>query len=318
MGYGAKRATGLLVAASFAAAVPLARAWAQSPQPRSTCSTFAASNEPSSVFDAGEEVIVRGTGFGAGSLVFVRFEQGERSAELGRVETNDLGAFAAPAAAIPNDVVEGNASISVLDARASATCAITVREAAASQGGGTNILFVIWGALLAIFAVVLAVLTYRRWKSERLREAMGRIGGRSPETAGDAAADAAEPAGRPARQKKRKVAARPAAWELDAWEEEAAGRASFPIGPDAGDVPADADESGGPSEVSQDASEDEEWAPPRRSAHPPVVERRSVGSEAVEPPRLPVGWDGGRLRPNRQTSQAIERLRREVKTWGRS
>ena len=279
-----------------------------------TCSTFNATNEPASRFDAGDEIIVRGTGFGAKSLVFVRFEQGARTAELARADANDLGAFTSPKAKIPGAIVDGAASIIALDARGSATCEITVIQAAADEDGDLGGLYLVWGSALAIFGVILAVLTYRRWKAERLREAMDRIGrrDRSP--------------GRPGRKEGRAhdddlVGA----WELDPWESGAVERSpdervrsdvepeqpdavTFPIGPD----PI------GPEALDDDGEDDDEdlerWSEPEDDA--PSTTKPDEGVN--EPPRLPDGWDSGRLRPNRQASDAIERLRREVRTWGRS
>jgi hypothetical protein len=312
---------GLFGAGAFAvllAAVSLFASGAEAQAPaRATCTTFNASNEPASAFDAGDEIIVRGTGFGSKSLVFVRFEQGARTAELARADANDLGALAAPKAEIPGSVVDGPASIIALDARGSATCEITVREVAADEGGDLGGLYLVWGSALAIFAVILGVLTYRRWKAERLNEAMEHLGRRERPEEG------------PGRQKDGPKEEDEAAgtWELDPWESEQAAMersgsrdvegpaddrpqpeprpkqqpVTFPIGPE------------------EDDADDDRWIEPVEDEEPsPAVPEVPEAPEVKEPPRLPDGWDSGRLRPSRQASDAIERLRREVRTWGRS
>jgi hypothetical protein len=300
------------------------------------CSTFNEQNEPSPTFDAGEKVIVRGTGFGAKSLVFVRFEQGTRNAELVRPTANDLGAFTTQATAFPADVIDGPATIRALDARGAATCDVTMRGGSSGDEGGLGGLYLVWGAALALFAVILGVLTYRRYKAERLNAAMDKLSFTAPA----------------------KAKATSDAWELDAWEQEAASarQAPAPVPPGSADVRAwgRSDESGADATDEDDVEwfdpeadpasvkdprihvfetdeplepepepepEPEQGPEPEPEPEPepaPHVASRPHVEEPSEPPHLPVGWDAGRLRPNRQTSDAIERLRREVRTWGRS
>jgi hypothetical protein len=139
-----------------------------------TCSTFDANNTPTTAFRGGEKIVVRGTGFAANSIVLVNLLQGNRTVELDRVRANDLGAFAMTDATVPGSVSDGDAAIRALDARGSATCALTLTAGDGSEGslGG---LFWVWGVGLALFGLVLAMLTYRRWKGARLREAVDSL-----------------------------------------------------------------------------------------------------------------------------------------------
>ncbi len=139
-----------------------------------TCNTFDAGNVPTTAFRGGDKIVVRGTGFAANSVVLVNLLQGNRTIELDRVRANDLGAFALTDATVPGTVADGEAAIRALDARGSATCALTLSagEGSESSLGG---LFWVWGVVLALFGGVLALLTYRRWKAERLREAVDSL-----------------------------------------------------------------------------------------------------------------------------------------------
>ncbi len=175
------RRASALIFLTFAALVPPALAQT-SPPPSApppsapaaapaTCTTYNEASEPASSFRAGERITVSGQGFGPRSLVLVSFQQGTRTVELAQVTSNDLGAFRTARVPLPASVTTGAASVRSLDARGSAICAITVKPAAASDDEPT-LLYIIWGSALAIFGVVLALLTYRRWKTERLRAAM--------------------------------------------------------------------------------------------------------------------------------------------------
>ena len=140
----------------------------------STCNTFDVNNVPTSAFRGGDKIVVRGTGFGPNSLVIVNLQQGTRTVDLARVNANDLGAFVLDDATIPATVIAGDAAIRALDARGSATCPVTL---AASEEDKSSLrgLFLVWGSLLGAFAAVLALLTYRRWKAERLRDAVDSL-----------------------------------------------------------------------------------------------------------------------------------------------
>jgi hypothetical protein len=153
--------------------------WGPDAAAAATCNTFDSNNTPTTAFTGGEKIVVRGTGFAANSVVLVNLQQGNRTIDLARVRANDLGAFALSDATVPADVGEGDAAIRALDARGSATCAITLapgEDADGSLGG----LFLVWGIVLAAFGAVLAALTYRRWKAARLREAVDSLAWRDP------------------------------------------------------------------------------------------------------------------------------------------
>ena len=142
------------------------------------CSTFDSRNQQTSVFRAGEAMAIRGTGFGAGSTVVATFRQGVRAAELGRVQTSDLGAFSMPATSIPDTAEPGNGSLVVVDGPSSANCDLTI-EAGPARGTGDSdtptALFIAWGIALAIVAAWLAIITLRRWQRGRLRRAMSDL-----------------------------------------------------------------------------------------------------------------------------------------------
>lgn len=139
-----------------------------------SCTTYDAQSLPTSTFRGGEKIIVKGTGFGPNARVLVSLQQGTRTIELTGADANDLGAFTVTDAAIPRTVADGEAAIRAIDARGSATCPITL-EAAAEEETGLSGVFWIWGGLLAVFAIVLGALTYRRWKTERLKEAVDSL-----------------------------------------------------------------------------------------------------------------------------------------------
>jgi hypothetical protein len=140
-----------------------------------TCNTFDANNTPTTAFSGGEKIIVRGTGFAANSIVLVNLLQGNRTIELERARANDLGAFEVASGTVPSSVSDGDAAIRALDARGSATCGLTLTAGEGSDESSLGGLFWVWGLGLALFGGVLALLTYRRWKAERLREAVDSL-----------------------------------------------------------------------------------------------------------------------------------------------
>ena len=314
---GADAGPDLMTRLAIAASAALALVFAMSatpavaqPAPPATCSTFNASSEPSSTFAPGEKLTVRGTGFGPRSHVLVSLQQGIRTVELAEATANDLGAFSASGAQIPDTVVGGKASIRALDARGSAVCGITVSGSAKNDESGLGVLYVVWGTMLALFGLFLVVLTYRRWKAERLREAVDQLAARGEEDARPSDHDEADDEreqlpvlsgrGRPAGDRRERYGA--------SW-------------------------AGEPLRQPEDGGEDvsDEWAfrehAPARWARDtprePALVRRSTGGDVASaepddvdaPPVLAEGWDAGRLRSGRRASEAIERLRREVGTW---
>jgi len=142
------------------------------------CSTFDTSNQQTNGFRAGEAMVIRGTGFGMRSTVVATFRQGVRAAELGRVQTSDLGAFSMPAASIPDTAEPGNGSLVIVDGPRSATCDLAI-EAGPARGAGDSdtptALFIAWGIALAIVAALLAIITLRRWQRGRLHRAMADL-----------------------------------------------------------------------------------------------------------------------------------------------
>ena len=273
-----------------------------------TCATFNAASEPSSRFEPGDAITVRGTGFGAKSLVLVSFQQGTRTVELARATANDLGAFRASNAQIPSSVIGGKASIRALDARGSAICTIRV-IGGTEQEGGLGALYVVWGSLLAAFGVFLAALTYRRWKADRLRDAMDALARRDGTGESD---DTREPQRHLVRET---ASARSAISDAPPFVPRWARRSSSSF---------DDEEIVGADDEFAD-----EWAfrehGPAGWVRDPIPtapkEQQDVepteGDELQEPPLLPDDWDDGRLKPTRRTSDAIERLRREVGSWKR-
>jgi hypothetical protein len=197
-----RRSRQLLMRSAVLAAIALAPV-AATAQSKATCSTYNAGNEPSATFRGGDKIIIRGSGFGPGSPVLVSLQQETRNIEIGRPSANDLGAFTLGDAVVPETVIDGKAAIRALDARGSATCAVTLRAGAGAEKGGLNGLFVVWGLLLAAFAVLLGILTYRRWKAERLREAFDRLAWRdqfdvrTPQRAGPQSREAFREASEP-------------------------------------------------------------------------------------------------------------------------
>jgi hypothetical protein len=150
-----------------------APAAAQSASP--ACSTFDTRNQQTNGFRAGEPMVVRGTGFGTRSTVVATFRQGVRAAELGRVQTSDLGAFSMPETSVPDTAEPGTGSLVVVDGPRSATCALMIEAGPARSSGDSDTptaLFIGWGIALAIVAALLAIITLRRWQRGRLHRAM--------------------------------------------------------------------------------------------------------------------------------------------------
>ncbi len=145
---------------------------------RPACSTFDTRNQQTNGFRAGEAIVIRGTGFGMRSTIVATFRQGIRAAELGRVQTSDLGAFSIPEASIPDTAEPGNGSLVVVDGPRSATCDLTI-EAGSPRGAGDSdtptVLFSAWGIALALSAALLAIITLRRWQRGRLHRAMADL-----------------------------------------------------------------------------------------------------------------------------------------------
>lgn len=170
-----------------------------------SCNTFDGNNTPTNAFRGGDTIIVRGTGFTANTLVLVNLLHGGQTTQLSRVRANDLGAFAMTDAAVPADVSDGAAAIKAEDARSSATCDVTL-TAGEGKDGSLGGVFLIWGIVLALFGGVLGLFTYRRWKADRLREAVDSLawreqyearssdGDREPVAVGAAAWSARSPA----------------------------------------------------------------------------------------------------------------------------
>ena len=248
---------------------------ASAQQSSATCSTFNGGNEPTTSFRAGDPIVVRGTGFGSSSAVLVSIQQDTTNAALGRASATDLGGFSLPATTIPDTVQSGPAVVRAIDARGSATCSISITGAAATTSGGMRLLYIVWGSALAIFGVFLAVLTYRRWKTQRLRDAVASFGRDDRDEIVPAPLVDDEPS-----------------YEEPSYEGRSYDERSY-------DEPAD-------DEPLVDDDTDDDLYQPEREREPVVA--------SDEPQMLPVGWDNGRLRPKRQ-SDAISRLRREVQTW---
>ncbi len=152
----------------------LPRAYAAGP----TCSTFDSANRPAANFDAGDTIIVRGTGFSPNALVLVSFEQGTRTAEISHLKTNDLGAFATDptTSKLPDAVEVGSGSVQVFQGSGAATCDIRLVSATPTRPHGFGRAFYLtWGVLLTLIAIGLAYATIRRFQAEKLSEELDSI-----------------------------------------------------------------------------------------------------------------------------------------------
>jgi hypothetical protein len=169
---------GLLLIAPLALCLSQAPAPAAAQNASPACSTFDTRNQKTNGFRAGEAIVIRGIGFGMRSAVVATFRQGVRAAELGRVQTSDLGAFSIPDASIPDTAEPGSGSLVVVDGPRSATCDLTI-EAGSPRGAADSdaptVLFIAWGIALAIVAALLAFITLRRWQRGRLHRAMADL-----------------------------------------------------------------------------------------------------------------------------------------------
>jgi hypothetical protein len=152
------------------------------------CSTFDGANRPARNFDAGDEIIVRGTGFAPNSLVLVNVQQATLTSEVAHLRSNDLGAFSTDPSTsrLPRSVQVGTATIQVFQGSGAASCDIRIVSAAASKthGFGRTFYFT-WGAILALCAIGLIVATFRRRQAERLSDEMDQISWRRREGDGD-------------------------------------------------------------------------------------------------------------------------------------
>jgi len=153
-----------------------------------SCSTFDDGNHPAANFEAGDRIVVRGTGFAPNSLVLVSFQQGTRTAEISHLKTNDLGAFATDASSsrLPSSVDQGPATIQVFQGAGAASCDIGLVSAKATRPGGLGRGFYLtWGILLTLCAVGLAFATVRRWQADRLSREMEEIEWQAPDPAAE-------------------------------------------------------------------------------------------------------------------------------------
>ena len=163
-----------LVLATIVLVFAAPRAFAASP----SCSTFDDGNRPTSNFAAGEKIIVRGTGFSPNALVLITFQQGTSTAEVAKLKTNDLGAFATDPSStrLPSSLDRGAATIQVLQGSGAASCNIRLLSADASHPGGFGRTFYLtWGVLLILCAMGLIFATVRRWQADRLAAEMDAI-----------------------------------------------------------------------------------------------------------------------------------------------
>ncbi len=284
-----RRGVVFLFVAAFA--VMIAGGASSQPAPAASCATFSASSEPSSRFAQGDRIIIRGTGFGPRSLVLINLQQGTRTVELARATANDLGAFRVTDAQIPQTVVGGKASIRALDAKGSATCAITL-TGSAKEEGGLGVVYLAWGLALAAFGVFLGSVRYKRWKADRLQEAMEQLAHQGADEADAFEAAPIRLATRSSRRGERNMEreAPPVSDPPPLPDESFADEWAF-----AEQLPAGWMRSGGR------ASRPTGWAP---------------DADVDERPRLPDEWDA-RPHATREPSAAIARLRREVRTWKR-
>jgi hypothetical protein len=155
------------------------------------CHTYDERSEPSSTFRVGDPIVIGGTGFDAEALVLIDLEQGKRETELARIVANDIGAFTTTAT-VPDSAAVGKAVVQALDARGSARCPITLLGAGSRDESHLGKVYLVWGAGLAVFAALLGLISYRGWKSERLQEAVERLGWRSTSELAQPGEDEAE------------------------------------------------------------------------------------------------------------------------------
>ena len=148
------------------------------------CATFDSGNRPAANFDAGDTIVVRGTGFSPNVLVLVSFQQGTRTAEISHLKTNDLGAFTTDPASskLPSSVDVGAATVQVFQGSGAATCEIHMVSASAARPGGFGRTFYLtWGIILTLIAIGLGFATVRRFQAERLSNEMDSIEWQPPE-----------------------------------------------------------------------------------------------------------------------------------------
>jgi hypothetical protein len=307
-----------------------ASASAQNASP--ACSTFDTRNRQTSTFRASEAFVIRGTGFGNRSTVIATFRQGVRAAELGRVQTSDLGAFSMPEASIPDTAEPGNGSLVVVDGPRSATCDLTIEAGSAAGNGDSDtptILFIAWGAALAIVAALLAIITLRRWQRGRLHRAMADL----PQTQDDLEPDSIE-----ADEKGPRTPARVPWLELDDVEIVELGADELGPGSSEGDdddleedtATIDSDDLQDLiDELEEDADGDDEEPPParrrvvyrERSKRESDLERLipvTVPDEEEAPPPPPAAPSPPEPRPRpgpARSGSNVDRLKDAVKDW---
>lgn len=152
-----------------------------------TCTTFDRQGRPLDSFTPGEDAVVRGQRFAPSSVVLLSFHQAPQTAELGRYPTDPSGGFTTDLTGlrVPSWASIGVALIRASTANGVASCEVRiVAVAVATRPPATpvpaqdpNVLFAVWGMLLAVMGGVLTFATYRRWQTARLAEAMSRLNG---------------------------------------------------------------------------------------------------------------------------------------------
>lgn len=295
------------------------------------CRTLDVQGRGITTFDAGDEFVVEGSGFGSRSLVLLSFQQGTLNAELTRIETTDRGSFTTSARnlTVPEDVDSGPAAIRALDGTGTASCGISIGEAG-DEGGVPVVLYAVWIVVLVAFGAFLGIVRYRRWRTKRLAEAMEEMEWQEEQP--DLELYLSELRTEDA---KSTDAATPQAPLLDddeddeeeADEEEEHEAPMFPI--------VELDPEPEPDEDTQTfdwrstdpivAAEDAEpEVVPFRGSEPLTEEIEETtevdevdNTRLTEPPRLPEGWDEGKIRVSRKKSSTVSRLQDEVKAWKR-
>lgn len=153
-----------------------------------SCSTFNREGVAETSFRSSEELVLRGTGFPAQTLILVTFRQGSLTAELGRFRTNDAGEFTSEPTLLrlPSGTTAGPATIQASSGGPSGACQVEMAATPAPAqvrrpdpepaADDTNVWFAVWAIVLALGGGALTFVSYRRWQEQRLASAISRVG----------------------------------------------------------------------------------------------------------------------------------------------
>jgi hypothetical protein len=131
------------------------------------CQTYDEHNNPATLFSPGDRIIVSGQGFPSGSEVKIDYLQATLVPRLTSLRADDTGAFASAPMSLPAEGYAGSASVRAAAGGVAATCAIEIVPRFVEAKPVDTDIVLVWGSALAVGALVLAMIVWRRRRASR-------------------------------------------------------------------------------------------------------------------------------------------------------